>query len=51
VAHCPAADATAFHTRRNAHTVSGQGASISTVTSASALVSAKRTRNPSQTRK
>src|SRR4029077_15318925 len=37
--------------RRKAHTLSGQGASSSTVISESALVSANRTRTPSQTLK
>src|SRR6478609_3979778 len=37
--------------RRKAHTLSGQGASSSTVVSESALVSANRTRTPSQTLK
>jgi low temperature requirement protein LtrA len=37
--------------RRKAHRVSGHGASSSTVVSESALVSANRTRTPSQTRK
>src|SRR6266581_7446420 len=37
--------------RRKAHTLSGQGASSSTVVSESALVSENRTRTPSQTLK
>src|SRR6476620_1252774 len=44
-------DVTRSQIRRKAHRLSGHGASISTVVSESALVSANLTRTPSRTRK